>query len=340
MLQKRDTWVDNIKVFACILVTLGHFFQSMTQAGIIPITAMTQWFNTTVYYFHVPLFFICSGYVYQKFGRVASFSDWKWNVLKKAVTLGVPYFGFSLVTWGLKHVFSGAVNTQNEGLLETLFVSPASPYWFLYILFILFVITPTLNSKGMVMAAAVMAAACKGIDIWAGEILVYAVSKTFSYGVWFVAGMILAVGGISPGTDRKWTVVGSILAVAFLTISAVSYTSQSNLLSFAMGLLGCTATVLIMHGCFAGKKPHPVWKWMARYTMPVFLMHTIFAAGWRSVLMKIGVTNAAVHIVSGLAISFIGPVIAAEIMKKVKFLDAFLNPGKYIKFRRKMKEHK
>lgn len=35
MAKKRDCWVDNVKVVACILVVLGHFFQSMVKAEII-----------------------------------------------------------------------------------------------------------------------------------------------------------------------------------------------------------------------------------------------------------------------------------------------------------------
>ena len=64
--------------------------------------------------------------------------------------------------------------------------------------------------------------------------------------------------------------------------------------------------------------------------MPVYLMHTIFAAGLRSVLLKIGITNGAVHIVLGIAVSFIGPIVAIEIMKRLK-LDIFVYPAKYIK---------
>ena len=63
MAKKRDYWVDNVKVLACILVVLGHFFQSMVKADIIADNSLYQWFNTTIYYFHVPLFFICSGYL-------------------------------------------------------------------------------------------------------------------------------------------------------------------------------------------------------------------------------------------------------------------------------------
>lgn len=40
---------------------------------------------------YVPLFFICSGYLYQKYSKVSDFINWKKNVIKKALALGVPY---------------------------------------------------------------------------------------------------------------------------------------------------------------------------------------------------------------------------------------------------------
>lgn len=67
--------------------------------------------------------------------------------------------------------------------------------------------------------------------------------------------------------------------------------------------------------------------------MPIFLMHTLFAAPLRTVLFKLGIQNAVIHVILGIAISFIGPMIAAIIMKKSKWLEFFLYPGKFIKMR-------
>lgn len=64
--------------------------------------------------------------------------------------------------------------------------------------------------------------------------------------------------------------------------------------------------------------------------MPIFLMHTLFAAPLRTVLFKLGIQNAIIHVVLGIAISFIGPMVAAIIMKKAKWLEFFLYPGKFI----------
>lgn len=147
--RKREVWVDDVKVIACILVVLGHFFQSMTKTGIVPAGNLYEWFNTTIYYFHVPLFFICSGYLYQKYSKVDSLKSWKKNVLKKALALGVPYATFTTATWVLKKVFSSNVNDQIGGLGDTLFLHPTAPYWYLYALFFIFLVTPTFTNVKM-----------------------------------------------------------------------------------------------------------------------------------------------------------------------------------------------
>ncbi|MEE0919138.1 MAG: acyltransferase family protein, partial [Lachnospiraceae bacterium] len=109
--KNREIWIDNTKVIACILVVLGHFFQSMTKSNIVESNDILLWFDKTIYYFHVPLFFICSGYLYQQYSKVNSSGEWSKNIFKKIIALGIPYFTFSFATWLLKVLFPGGVNT-------------------------------------------------------------------------------------------------------------------------------------------------------------------------------------------------------------------------------------
>ena len=168
MEKQREVWVDNVKVIACILVVLGHFFMSMVAANVLPDTDLYQWFRETIYHFHVPLFFICSGYLYQKLSEVDDVHSWWKNVLKKALNLGVPYFTFSFATWLLKTVFSSSVNTQIGGLFDTLFIHPTAPYWYLYALFFLFLITPTFQTKRMAVWGLIIALALKMLGLVGG----------------------------------------------------------------------------------------------------------------------------------------------------------------------------
>lgn len=92
--------------------------------------------------------------------------------------------------------------------------------------------------------------------------------------------------------------------------------------------LACVAVILMVEG--VERRFGRGMDFLAKYTMPIFLMHTLFAAPLRSVLMKVGIENAVIHVVLGLVISFTGPIIAAWIMKKTKWLEFLLYPNKIL----------
>ena len=75
--------------------------------------------------------------------------------------LGVPYVTFSTATWILKTVFSGNVNDQIGGLGDTLLLHPTAPYWYLYALFFIFLVTPTFANIKMAMVGLIVAFAAK-----------------------------------------------------------------------------------------------------------------------------------------------------------------------------------
>lgn len=123
--------------------------------------------------------------------------------------------------------------------------------------------------------------------------------------------------------------------VIFLLLSIWVYMIGINhgVISFLLGLLACFSVVTLRAKIYENRGQSVAFGILAKYTMPIFLMHTLFAAPLRTVLFKIGIQNAMVHVILGIAISFIGPMIAAVIMKKSKWLEFFLYPGKFIKMK-------
>lgn len=80
---------------------------------------------------------------------------------KKALALGVPYVTFSTATWVLKTVFSSSVNDQIGGLGDTLLFHPTAPYWYLYALFFIFLVTPTFSTIKLAAVGLVVAVVAK-----------------------------------------------------------------------------------------------------------------------------------------------------------------------------------
>lgn len=119
---------------------------------------------------------------------------------------------------------------------------------------------------------------------------------------------------------------GTIIGILFFGLSVAVYMAniQKSTVSFTLGLIACTVVIFLVADF--EEKSGKEMSFLAKYTMPIFLMHTLFAAPMRSVLLKMGVTNATVHVALGFGVSFAGPIATAWIMKKTKWLEFFLYP--------------
>ena len=159
----------------------------------------------------------------------------------------------------------------------------------------------------------------------------YALSNIFQYEIWFVLGMGIAVWNWEK-VISSW--MAAVCGLLFLAGSMITYAEnlQNSSIGFTLGLLACVSVVGIFYTIQDNKVVHILLGGLSRYTMPVFLMHTIAAAGIRAVMMKIGITDAFTHVVIGLGMSFLGPIAIALLIKEVKYLEFFLYPGKYVKF--------
>lgn len=332
MEKTRETWVDFVKIYACILVVLGHFFPSMVDAKIIPNFSALEWFRQTIYYFHVPLFFICSGFLYQKYSLVRDFPQWKNNALKKVLDFGIPYFTFSIATYVLKVIFSGFVNREVDGFFKTIFLHPLSPYWYLYALLFVFVITFTISNNKEAILFLGVALVMKLISFFV-NVDIALVKYILENEIWFVIGMMLSVYDMPKKIKKINILIPCAISLVFIasTIVAFKFDFNYKTIAFLLGCLGCAGTLMIFIKINDGLEKAGWISKLIKYSFPIFLMHTIFAAGFRSVLFKLGVTNSIIHIAVGLIVSFLGPIIAAIIMSKVKFLEFLLYPSKVLK---------
>lgn len=330
--RKKEVWVSDIKIFACILVVLGHFLQSMIESGIYPDWHVFDWFLKSIYSFHVPLFFICSGFLYQKTVKMKTIKDWKRNVFKKAIALGIPYMVFSSVTWVLKTVFAENVNSQVGSLVDSLLFHPISPYWYLYTLFFLFFFIPVIKDNYSIL---LIAAGMKILHVIIGDkggFLVYSVCQS---AIWFVLGMYLEKKKLIDKIKKKEEVLKGYAGICiFLILSIVFYLNNSDRLgAFILGLIACPAWLCIFINK-ERKKETKFFLLMEESIWPIFLMHTLFAATIRSILLKVHITNWLIHTGVGFFGSIIGPIVIVIIMHHWTWINIFFYPQKRLKIRR------
>ena len=117
---KRVDYLDYSKGIAIILVVLGHI---CSEGNI----------KTYIYSFHMPLFFIISGYLFN-YSNVKSFKEF---INKKIKAYLIPYVTFSIINILGYYLLSGlSLIVLRNNLLETIKFCGIGALWFLPVLFI------------------------------------------------------------------------------------------------------------------------------------------------------------------------------------------------------------
>ena len=118
--QKTIRWIDGLKGFAMLLVILGHCLGGYLDARLFPAyrNEMLLVFEG-IYSFHMPLFFMLSGYVFQVSYQGASAK----KVRRKMMNIGALYFIFSILQICVQIGLKGYVNQQMS--VENIWMLPA-----------------------------------------------------------------------------------------------------------------------------------------------------------------------------------------------------------------------
>ena len=332
--MKRIKWVDDVKTIACILVVLGHFFQSMVKSGIINDNYIYQLFNHEIYLFHVNLFFICSGYIYQRKYIDSGVIDRRSKVIvSKFYSLIIPMIVFASITWMLKYVAGESVNVGNQSFLQSVLITPTAPYWFLQTLFIIFVITPQLKDNigyALIIIASILLRICSYYISGMPQVI----HNVMTYEMWFVLGMLINKVNMQKLNLKKIMIMAYIMLGVFLLTSIWLFNNNINQYGIILGFLACTSIIILtMYYESINRSNMVTFDMIKKYMFPIYLMHTIFAAPIRILLIKLGISNVVVQLLCGIAISFAGPIIYMKIasLPKMNWMKWLVYPHAKIK---------
>ena len=135
-MQERYKELDLIKGIGIILVYLGHSFNlKELDWNIIYI-----YLYSTVYSFHMPLFFFISGFLSNTNKNINLEKFYKGKIKR----LLVPYLFINLIDFIPRTLFPQLVNSKFGGIKEVVFYGTKIS-WFVYTLFIIFMFFPFLD---------------------------------------------------------------------------------------------------------------------------------------------------------------------------------------------------
>lgn len=125
--NNRIEFIDRLKGFAIILVIVGHIIQFNDING-----GSNNTLFKIIYSFHMPLFFILSGYVAAKSGsKVVNLSSLGTFLSKKTLTLILPLLSWTLIS--NKYFFTENFYSIQLKDIYSVLLHPG--LWFLQILF-------------------------------------------------------------------------------------------------------------------------------------------------------------------------------------------------------------
>lgn len=235
---ERYSWLDILKGFGIIFVVVGHFCS---------IDAVYNW----IYSFHMPLFFLASGYLYHKRPIMST-------IKHKFLTLMVPYFFFGIIT-SIYYVLNEFIFAREVNFGELILGLLYGTYsrlvynrvlWFLPALFCVSVIYNILKVGGGQNLLYILVAVVTGLSI-AGV-----VPSIFPWGIdnrlcenifYYMLGNILAEKGWIEKVRKlpiKYKYIGTFILIC-IHFLIFTYRASSRILGYLIALIGVMGWIFV-----------------------------------------------------------------------------------------------
>jgi fucose 4-O-acetylase-like acetyltransferase len=320
-------WVDTAKGFGICLVVFEHTFRGLIGREIASWTPMTQFIDAWIYSFHMPLFFLLSGlFIFRSTNKApAQF------LCDKVRRIVYPYFVWSTITLVLKAAFPSHTNhPYNLFDLPRILYQPIDQFWFLYVLFILSIAVfyaLKIGASPWIVCAVTLLLYPGFLPVSSYEPTVLIELRLMS--VYFGLGVLL-------GNDRfiqtisdvplRWIGAG---IVGGLLLSFLAGFNETKTLPVVRIILGaCGIVFIISLALLVDKiKYDSMIRLLGRYSLEIYVAHTIAAAGARAVLLKfIHVNTVAPHLLFGTFVGLCAPIVLALLFERLDFQYAFRFP--------------
>jgi fucose 4-O-acetylase-like acetyltransferase len=266
-------WIHVAKGIGIFLVVVGHFATESSP---------TYWseMRNLIYSFHMPLFFILSGYLY-KLGKY-SYRDLIRNKTKRLLypfaTIAGAFFLIKYMAGQIVHLD----NPVNTDIFFALLTNPVHSHmpllWFIHALFLIFIIYPLarlfMNNLALLLFLVGI------ISVIGSDYPVF--GNALAYMPFFVFGVILRenVQLSKMPIDADWRYVVAPL-VLFLLIYIVSYNFEPIYVYLSRFILGVFGSLFVINlsqtiSILPHEKIKSILLQIGYCSMTIYLFHTLF----------------------------------------------------------------
>lgn len=332
MTDKKITYIALLQIIGPIFVILGH----VANNGFI--SSESAWWifsKEWIYIFHMPLFFMASGYLLSCKGYLRDRTYGQFT-LGKVKRLLIPYLIINLLVWLAVlawQIIQGKVSlTITEILIG--FIRPrtnALTYlWFLFALFLIFLTTPLLKKMldfKKPLCVVIIVVFCVVLYILPLNTEYLALSDLHKDLLFFVFGCLLGQMEVDKFVSmmkkyRIWFIIGAIATSAV----ALIWYEQTKMLHF----IPCAFILLAFLSMFVCvKQLPPFFENLASYSFGIYIMHWPVMMATRIILhsyLNVGVTLTAIAMC---ILGYVIPILVILVIRALPF-KKLKKPLKYL----------
>jgi len=329
IIEKNDSrlsWIDYSKGIGIVLVVYGHVIRGLASTTIIS-DHYIYYSDNFIYSFHMPLFFVLSGYLfYNSYKKVPSIAF----IYAKLKTLIYPFIIWSILQTVIEIFLSKFTNTQTppSALLTCLFL-PRAQFWFLFALFFITVIAYLCFKASEKYGLGIILALWAVYFIFQPSLGPF--DKAFQYLIFFFVG--ICISRQPPKFPPVNAAISWLLLTATLFTAAIYfyfiYSPKSKVdygIWFILtGIFG-SALIAQLADRAVSNKVFTFFVMLGKKSLPIYLVHIMVASGTRIILMKIfKLYNPAINVLTATIAGVMVPLLVYNYCSKTRHLAWLFN---------------
>lgn len=338
--KARVGYIDALKGFAILCVVIGHAANGYMNAGMYSDTLFLNNLHNAIYTFHMPLFFVVSGFVFCKAYLQSNSKDKSWIKCHVLDFLAV-YMLHSILIVLTQIVFSKYVNGEGYAngeaslsMIAWLPVKPFGVFWYFYTLsqlYLIFGMQRVNSSSPKLMLPLLCAISLIGTN-WIPASIWFHFRSLCYYMVFFYLGILLC------SQQEYWMFKKEIIYFAAAAAFALcilhwspDYTiNQIPTINFIVAF-GFSMLLFWMFRKFSALGNCMVLECIGKHTLEIYLFHTYFTSGFRQIDRIFEIENVYISIFINSAIGIIAPICIVQMLKKMKLAELVLKPLSFLK---------
>lgn len=319
-MKKNYLELTYLKGIAIILVILGHSF-SFTGFDLVDKERyfIYYYIYNTIYSFHMPLFFIVSGFLANKEYQIKEF------YFSKIKRLLIPYIFINIIDYIPRHVFPTLVNNSQNSIERVIFYSGVAT-WFVYTLFIVFLIFPIIDryilKKDKYYVFFIILIIFNIIFYPKIEnIKIFTINRVIFYLIYFYLGYILKKF-YTKIIEKK--VLPNIYIMILTSIIFIFFNYQYTNSIYTTVLFPCIGFILILNLSLYLKKLSKVnfLEFCGKNSLTFYLLEPFFSVPYRVGLVKLlGIQNHFLIVILFFILKLFSVYISAVVINKIPIIS-------------------